>query len=57
LTGAIAGKGGNIVSFVSGEGDDLSRRRATLKITGISKADVEAAAKTVEGAVIEDIRE
>ncbi|MDR1251643.1 MAG: CBS domain-containing protein [Treponema sp.] len=57
FTGYIAGKGGNIVSFVSGEGDDMAHRRATLKITGISRADVEAAARTMEGAEIEDIRE
>jgi hypothetical protein len=42
---------------VSGEGDDIAHRRATLKITGISRADVEAAAGTVEGAQIEDLRE
>ncbi|MDR2133924.1 MAG: CBS domain-containing protein [Treponema sp.] len=57
FAGAVAERGGNIVAFVSGEGDDLSRRRATLKISGISKADVEAAAQTVEDAVVEDLRE
>ncbi|MDR0315834.1 MAG: CBS and ACT domain-containing protein [Treponema sp.] len=56
LTSAIAEKGGNIVSLVSFEGDDLSHRRATLKITGLSREEVEAAAKTVE-AEIEHIRE
>ena len=57
FAGAVAEKGGNIVAFVSGEGDDVAHRRATLKITGISRADVEAAAKSVDGAVIEDLRE
>jgi acetoin utilization protein AcuB len=57
FTGAVAERGGNIVAFVSGEGDDVAHRRATLKITGISRADVEAAAQSVDGAAIEDIRE
>jgi acetoin utilization protein AcuB len=57
FAGAIAEKGGNIVAFVSAEGDDMAHRRATLKITGISRADVEAAAMTISGAEIEDIRE
>ncbi|MDR1904990.1 MAG: CBS and ACT domain-containing protein [Treponema sp.] len=57
LAGAIAEKGGNLVAFVSSEGDDLSRRRATLKITGVSRAEVEAVIKTVPDAVLEDIRE
>jgi acetoin utilization protein AcuB len=57
LAGAIAEKGGNIVAFVSSEGDDLSRRRCTLKITGISRSDVEAAVRTDTDAELEDIRE
>jgi acetoin utilization protein AcuB len=57
IAGAIAERGGNIVAFVSSEGDDLSRRRGTLKISGLSRADVEAAVKTVPGAEIEDVRE
>jgi acetoin utilization protein AcuB len=57
FAGAVAEKGGNIVAFVSSEGDDLSHRRGTLKIEGLSRADVEAAAETMDGAVIEDVRE
>jgi acetoin utilization protein AcuB len=56
IAGAIAGKGGNIVSFVSASGDDLSRSRGTLKITGISRGEVEAIFKTLP-AEVEDIRE
>jgi len=54
---AIAGKNGNIVAIVTSEGDDLSRRRATLKIEGLCLDDVTDAVKTIEGAEIEDIRE
>jgi acetoin utilization protein AcuB len=54
---AIAEKGGNIVAFVSSEGDDVAHRRATLKITGISAACAEAAARKMEGSEIEDLRE
>jgi acetoin utilization protein AcuB len=57
FTSAVAEKGGNFVAFMSSEGEDLSHRRATLKISGIGRADVEAAVKTLDGAVIEDIRE
>jgi acetoin utilization protein AcuB len=57
FAGAVAQKGGNIVAFVSAEGDDLAHRRATLKITGISRIDVEAIVKTLGDAEIEDIRE
>ena len=55
--GAVAEKGGNIVAFVSAEGDDLAHRRGTLKITGISLADAKTIAKSLDGAEIEDIRE
>jgi len=57
FAGAIAEKGGNIVAFVSSEGDDVAHRRGTLKITGISSADVEAAAGILDGAEVEDIRD
>jgi len=57
FAGAVAEKGGNIVAFVSAEGDDLAHRRGTLKITGINRADVEAMVKILDGAQIEDIRE
>ena len=57
FAGAIAKEGGNIVAFVSSEGDDIAHRRATLKITGIGRAAVEAAAGELDGAEVEDIRE
>jgi acetoin utilization protein AcuB len=57
FAGAIAEKGGNIVAFVSAEGDDATYRRGTLKITGISRADVEQIASTIDGTEIEDIRD
>jgi acetoin utilization protein AcuB len=57
VAGAIAEKGGNIVSFVSFEGDDLSYRRGTYKITGISRDDMEAVLKNVPDTKLEDIRE
>jgi acetoin utilization protein AcuB len=56
FAGAIAEKGGNLVAFVSSEGDDLAHRRGTLKIEGLSRAEVEEAVKSVSGAEIEDIR-
>jgi acetoin utilization protein AcuB len=52
----IGEKGGNIVAFASSEGDDLSHRRATFKIEGLSLEDVKNAAKEIEGAETEDIR-
>jgi acetoin utilization protein AcuB len=57
FAGAVAEKGGNIVAFVSAEGDDVAHRRATLKVTDVSLADVQAIVKTLDDAEIEDIRE
>jgi len=57
FTSVIAEKGGNIVASVSSEGNDVAHRRATFKITGLSRAVVEEAAKNLDGAEIEDIRE
>ena len=57
FAGAVAEKGGNIAAFVSAEGDDLAHRRATLKITGLDRAAVEAIVGTLDGAEIEDLRE
>jgi len=56
LTGAIAEKNGNIVAFVSGEGDDPSRRRVTLKVSGIGREDIETIVKNIGGMELEDIR-
>jgi acetoin utilization protein AcuB len=57
FAGAIAERGGNIVAFVTSEGDDVAHRRATIKTTGISRAAVEEAAGALDGVEIEDIRE
>jgi acetoin utilization protein AcuB len=57
FAGAVAERGGNIVAFVSSEGDDIAHRRATLKITGLSRAEAESAAQELDGAEIDDIRE
>jgi len=57
FAGAVAEKGGNIVAFISAEGDDLAHRRGTLKITGINSADAQAIVKILDNAEIEDIRE
>jgi acetoin utilization protein AcuB len=56
FAGAVAREGGNIVAFVTSEGDDIAHRRATLKITGLSQAVVAAAAAALDGAEVEDIR-
>jgi acetoin utilization protein AcuB len=57
LSGAIAEKGGNIVAFVTSEGDDLSHRRGTLKIEGLGRDEVEAIVRQVPETDLEDIRE
>ncbi|MDR2633463.1 MAG: CBS and ACT domain-containing protein [Treponema sp.] len=57
LATAIAEKGGNIVSFVSAEGDTLACRRGTYKISGISSQDIEAIIQTMPETELEDIRE
>jgi len=57
LTNAIAEKGGNVVAFVTAEGDDLSRRRATIKIVGMSLGDAESILKGFDDIELEDIRE
>ena len=57
FAGAVAGKGGNIVALVTSEGDDAAHRRVTLKITGISRAEVEAVTSALENLEVEDLRE
>jgi len=56
LTHAIAEKNGNVVAFVAGEGDDISRSRSTLKVNGISREDIETIVRNIDGMEIEDIR-
>jgi acetoin utilization protein AcuB len=57
FAGAVAERGGNIVSFVTTMGEDMSRFQGTCKIEGLSREEVISAAETVAGAEIEDIRE
>jgi acetoin utilization protein AcuB len=57
ITHALAEKGGNLVAFVSSEGDDMTHRRGTLKVTGLSKAEVEAIARSIPEMELEDLRE
>jgi acetoin utilization protein AcuB len=57
LTHAVAVKGGNIAALVSSEGDDPDRRRITIKISGMSRADIEEAIHALPEAELEDIRE
>jgi acetoin utilization protein AcuB len=57
LTHAVAVKGGNIVALVSSEGDDPDHRRITIKISGMSRGDIEEAIHAVPEAELEDIRE
>jgi len=57
VSGAIAEKGGNIVALVTAEGDDVAHRLVTLKVEGISKAEMEAVMKNLPEVSLEDIRE
>jgi acetoin utilization protein AcuB len=57
ISGAIAEKGGNIVSLVTSEGDDVAHRRGTIKVEGLSKTEMEAIMKSLPDVVVEDIRE
>jgi acetoin utilization protein AcuB len=57
ISGAIAAKGGNIFSFVYGDGDDSGHSRCTMKIAGLSRADVEGIIASLPGVELEDIRE
>ena len=55
FTTFIAEAGGNIVSLVTSEADDLSKRCCTCKVTGLTKEEVEEAFKKT-GAEITDVR-
>jgi acetoin utilization protein AcuB len=57
ISGAIAGKGGNIFSFVYADGDDPGHSRCTMKISGLSRPDVETLLASLPGIELEDIRE
>ena len=51
----IADKNGTIVSLVTTDGDDLTKRRCTIKVSGIVKKDMEEILNDAQ-AEIEDIR-
>ncbi|WP_294430453.1 CBS domain-containing protein [uncultured Treponema sp.] len=55
ISSAIAEKKGKIVSFITADGSDVSKRIITFKIIGINKEDVEEILKNL-GADIKDIR-
>jgi acetoin utilization protein AcuB len=54
---AVSNAGGNIVAFVTSEGDDVEHRRVTLKISGIDRTSFEALLGGLNGVALEDIRE
>lgn len=51
----IADKNGNIVSLVTFDGEDLSKRRCTCKVSGIEKKEMEEIITSC-GSKLEDIR-
>ncbi|MBO7486079.1 MAG: CBS domain-containing protein [Spirochaetaceae bacterium] len=55
LTKAIADKNGNIISLVTSEGDDVSKRRVTCRIADLDMDSVKAIYKQLD-IKIEDIR-
>jgi acetoin utilization protein AcuB len=57
IAGAIAEKGGNIFSYVYADGDDPGHSRCTMKISGLSRAEVEGIIASLPGIELEDIRE
>jgi acetoin utilization protein AcuB len=57
IAGAIAEKGGNILSYIFSEGDDSAHTRSTLKISGLSRSDVETIIASLPGVELEDLRE
>ncbi|MDR1929397.1 MAG: CBS domain-containing protein [Treponema sp.] len=57
ISGAIAEKGGNIVAFVTSEGDDVAHRRGTIKVENIGKSEMEEIVRSLGDVSLEDIRE
>ncbi|MBE6349703.1 MAG: CBS domain-containing protein [Spirochaetaceae bacterium] len=55
FAGSIAEKNGNIVSLVTFDGDDMSKRRCTCKVSGIDCEQMKEVLKTA-GITAEDIR-
>ena len=57
LSQAIAERGGNIVSFITFEGDDLTSRRITVKVGGVRRVEMENLIHSFPDLELEDIRE
>ena len=57
FSGAIAEKGGNIFSFVYADGDDPGHSRCIMKISGLSRPEVEGIIASLSEVEVEDIRE
>ena len=57
LAQSIAEKGGNIISFITFDGDDNKSRRITVKVGGLRRTDTENLISTFPDLVLEDIRE
>ena len=57
LTRLIAEEGGNIVSIITFEGDDLSYSRVTMKTDGIKREKLKSIVKSLPEIELEDIRE
>lgn len=56
IANAVAEKNGNIVSIVTCEGSDVSKRDITMKISNISKSDIEDILNSCNAKIL-DIRE
>jgi acetoin utilization protein AcuB len=57
LSGAIARRGGNILSYVYADGDDPGHSRCTMKIAGLDIAAVEEILASLPEVETEDLRE
>jgi acetoin utilization protein AcuB len=57
LTRTIAEEGGNIVSIITFEGDDLSHTRVTMKTDGLKCEKLKSIVKSLPEIELEDIRE
>jgi len=57
LARAIAEAGGSIAALVTSEGDTISQRRLTIKISGLNQSKVEQILADFDDVKLEDIRE
>jgi acetoin utilization protein AcuB len=56
ISGAIAKRNGNIFSYVYADGDDPGHSRCTMKISGLSRAEVEDIIVSLPEIELEEIR-